>query len=269
MKNIDFSTLSVPLPWPKVCFVLLFAAFCSATGFSQSQSIDPSQGLVVNYLLTVGPVEAPKSAFITPLHVKDGRSVYVIDSDKAAGVKHTTDAAGQIKTNITLDDEEGRLYYTDQNTQQLISRELVVDQPVLVKESIPDFTWNITQKSREIAGYQCFEATTEFRGRNYSVWFTPSLPLNAGPWKFSGLPGLVLEVNDHVGKFNWFCQSIKPLDQVQAEAISPPTGKKMLDFPTYFDLNLEKFNAFFERMASHPGITVSKPGTEGFMERTK
>lgn len=56
--------------------------------------------------------------------------------------------------------------------------------------------WEITDESKDIIGYQCFKATTDFRGRRWTAWFTPEIPIQDGPWKLCGLPGLILEAED-------------------------------------------------------------------------
>ena len=56
-------------------------------------------------------------------------------------------------------------------------------------EMVPDST-------QEILGYQCQMATTRFKGRQWSAWFTEDIPLDEGPWKLRGLPGLVLKAYD-------------------------------------------------------------------------
>lgn len=58
------------------------------------------------------------------------------------------------------------------------------------------FQWEIMQETKEISGYQVQKATTRFAGRNYIAWFTPEIPIAEGPYKFNGLPGLILEIND-------------------------------------------------------------------------
>ncbi len=40
------------------------------------------------------------------------------------------------------------------------------------------------------------KATTEYGGRIWEAWFAPDIPLNEGPYKFAGLPGLIVHVND-------------------------------------------------------------------------
>lgn len=60
-------------------------------------------------------------------------------------------------------------------------------------ESPDELKWNIKDESKEILGYQCFLAETDYHGRHWKSWFTPQIPIPDGPWKFQNLPGLILE----------------------------------------------------------------------------
>lgn len=68
--------------------------------------------------------------------------------------------------------------------------------PSIVIEPTGTIKWELIDESKKISSYQAFKATTTFRGRNYIAWYTPEIKVNAGPWKFQGLPGLILEVTD-------------------------------------------------------------------------
>ena len=59
-----------------------------------------------------------------------------------------------------------------------------------------NYKWNITNETKKIKEYTSYKATTTFRGNNFEVWFTPDIPINAGPWKWYGLPGLIVEATD-------------------------------------------------------------------------
>lgn len=63
-------------------------------------------------------------------------------------------------------------------------------------EAYPSQTWQIGAETQTIIGYQCQNATCHWRGRDYVAWFTTDIPVMAGPWKFGGLPGLILKVHD-------------------------------------------------------------------------
>ena len=59
--------------------------------------------------------------------------------------------------------------------------------------------WVITSEKKKIAGIECKKATTFYRCANYTAWFAPSIPVQFGPWKLGGLPGLIFElVNENV-----------------------------------------------------------------------
>lgn len=64
------------------------------------------------------------------------------------------------------------------------------------QEDLPDFKWIISTEQKKIRDYTCQKATCNFRGRTYEAWFTAEIPVKDGPWKFHGLPGLILEVYD-------------------------------------------------------------------------
>ena len=79
-------------------------------------------------------------------------------------------------------------------------------------EDMPVLKWAIHAEKEQFNGYQCQKATTVFRGRTYEAWFTPDIPVSDGPWKFSGLPGLILEVHDSKNHYLFSCIGIRKVN---------------------------------------------------------
>ena len=78
-----------------------------------------------------------------------------------------------------------------------------------VKENLPKIEWELNNgQEKNINGFKALQATGEFRGRDYIAWYTPEIPIRTGPWKFSGLPGLILEISDKSKQFQWFVKEI-------------------------------------------------------------
>ena len=71
-------------------------------------------------------------------------------------------------------------------------------------DSVPSITWEFSPEgSISILGYECNKATADFAGRTYTAWFASELPLPFGPYKFGGLPGLILKIEDYEKQFVW------------------------------------------------------------------
>lgn len=76
-------------------------------------------------------------------------------------------------------------------------------------ETIPEWAWEIGDSTKTVLGYECLAATTDFHGRKWTVWFSPEIPLAAGPWKLGGLPGLILEASDQDGLYSFEATGIQ------------------------------------------------------------
>lgn len=76
-------------------------------------------------------------------------------------------------------------------------------------EDIPNFNWEIMEDTMRIEGYLAQKAVCEYGGRTWEAWFTEELPFNDGPYKFCGLPGLILNMIDARRDYRFFFQSIE------------------------------------------------------------
>lgn len=70
-------------------------------------------------------------------------------------------------------------------------------------DNYDDQNWQISDEMKKILGYNARKATLNFRGRFYTAWFTEEIPFQDGPYKFSKLPGLILEIYDSKNYFHY------------------------------------------------------------------
>ncbi len=80
-------------------------------------------------------------------------------------------------------------------------------------EDLDLFDWQILHETKEVAGYMAQKATTNFAGRNYIAWFTSEIPIAEGPYKFNGLPGLILEISDDQNYYSFKLTNFKILKE--------------------------------------------------------
>ncbi|HLT53358.1 MAG TPA: GLPGLI family protein [Flavobacteriaceae bacterium] len=100
--------------------------------------------------------------------------------------------------------------YTNKSDKKIISYESLNSKPYAISEKIPQLNWDFSHnETKKINDYNCNKATVDFRGRFYIVWYTKEIPSFFGPWKFSGLPGLILEIKDSTNTYQWIASKIK------------------------------------------------------------
>ena len=78
----------------------------------------------------------------------------------------------------------------------------------LYEEDIPVQEWTLTDDTCNILGYECKSAVCDFRGRRWTAFYTDSVPVADGPWKFGGLPGFIMQVYDEGHQYEFTCVGI-------------------------------------------------------------
>lgn len=168
---------------------------------------------------------------------------------------------------ISYSDAYGFVFHRNKGKQRFVSRDLIKDQPFIVSEGFPKLKWKIQEDgAREIGGYSCQMAVTEFRGRVYEAWFTTALPLDAGPWKLAGLPGLILEARDREGIVQFIFAGVQLLTGDEIDWNKPPRHGINIRFEEFFKTRNQKDEEFFKKIASYPGVTIKPSKHKGYFE---
>lgn len=138
----------------------------------------------------------------------------------------------------------------------------------VVKDKLNIFNWSVLINTKEILGYNCQLATMDFRGRKYEAWFTTDLPVG-GPWKYDGLPGMILEIKSIDNFIAFKATRIKNV-VLKLEDVKNPFKLKNL-------ITWTEFKALYKRKAlelidyrpdeSFIGVETSRGGIELYIDK--
>ncbi|WP_411898263.1 GLPGLI family protein [Elizabethkingia occulta] len=64
-------------------------------------------------------------------------------------------------------------------------------------------TWKLSDDKKVIKNLTLQKATTTWCGRNWTAWFSTDLPFQEGPYRFHGLPGLIVELYDEQNDYHF------------------------------------------------------------------
>jgi GLPGLI family protein len=101
-------------------------------------------------------------------------------------------------------DDEGyswrkNAYSVKRNFEQNTMNEVyeMLGKTYIIEDSLRGFDWKIQNDLKEVAGHICMKAFYEdtLKKQKIVVWFAQDIPSSAGPERFYGLPGLILEAN--------------------------------------------------------------------------
>lgn len=111
----------------------------------------------------------------------------------------------------------------------------------LYEEDYVSPEWALRSDTNFIIGYLCKKATTTFRGRNYTAWYALDIPIDNGPWKFKGLPGLILKIEDDKKEVSFECIAIEKVKWKDKIYIANPNLKYIRTTKTAYKKMVRNF----------------------------
>lgn len=185
--------------------ILIFGFLLNYASHSQNKII------VVQYEAVKGNITNTET-----LVALNGNAIFLTDSLSIENKEKTNSIEeDEYNNRITISQKVIKLdatkYYLKRDRDIIYFTQNFQGNPVIVKDSLPNYSWNISQKeTKKIGDFLCKKATTNFRGSEIIAWYTEELSIPFGPWKFKGLAGLILElytIND-ASKHRWRVQKI-------------------------------------------------------------
>lgn len=87
-------------------------------------------------------------------------------------------------------------------------------------DKMPVLNWKISKETKKIGDYMCQKATLNYSNRIWEAWFTTDIPLQEGPYVFSGTPGLIINLKDTKDNYEFSFTGIKKDDTTDIEYLS-------------------------------------------------
>ena len=118
-----------------------------------------------------------------------------------------------------------------------------------------NFKWFLTKEKKKIDNYNCQKATTEYGGRKWEAWFTSDIPISEGPYKFSGLPGLIIDLKDSKNSYHFYLIQVQKAPELTEVFYNDYFRKyKEINRVEYFEAR-ENLKNNYVNAAENNGIT--------------
>lgn len=129
-------------------------------------------------------------------------------------------------------------------------------------EDIENRDWRIMADStKNIHGYECILAESDYHGRHWKAWFAPEIPINAGPWKLLGLPGLIMDATDSSGQHHFTANGIESSD-ISFPKIYEPFDYEKTTRKEFLRLCRYRYDNFQEMRDLHFGTDAPRVSQE-------
>jgi GLPGLI family protein len=121
--------------------------------------------------------------------------------------------------------------------------------------------WKIGTETQKIMNYTAQKATTTFGGRDWIAWFTTDLPFPDGPYKFHGLPGLIVKLEDSTGSHSMTMVANKKVNpKVEEEGEQDINGTKVSFGIKEIAVNEDQFKKTWKSYIKDPAKEIRQNG---------
>jgi GLPGLI family protein len=116
----------------------------------------------------------------------------------------------EIKSNKVEVNLSKSKFYSSNHSDSLLIKFQNSKKAYLILDIVPIIDWEIKNEFKAILGIKCRKAEGNFRGSSIIAWYSEKIKIPFGPWKFKGLPGIILEIfnENNFNSEKWTAQNI-------------------------------------------------------------
>ncbi|MGC4130120.1 MAG: GLPGLI family protein [Bergeyella sp.] len=160
---------------------------------------------------------------------------------------------------LRIPSSEANVMYNSFIIKNVLEKNISVEESFFVKTFKVNYNcsqnWKISNgESDVIFGYKVQKATTSFGGRKWTAWFTPEIPVQDGPYKFYGLPGLILKISDSSDEYSFEIKGITK-EENDLKFRNLGNGKPV-------ELSSKQYRKFWKEYQKQPSMILENLNTE-------
>lgn len=203
--------------------IQILSLFFFIISFSQTNKIDSLRG-DFTYLLQYRPNKVNKDYVIKELfslQVSDDKAFFSsvnklkMDSAFSSQFKKNSSTINLDFRNLPKSQSNYLIVQTidSSNFYESIGMTLLMyTNPVINK-------WKLTNETKVVNSINCKKAELHYKGRDWIAWYSDEIPFPFGPFKFSGLPGLIIKITDKTGDYDFELVKSVPSNNLRGKII--------------------------------------------------
>lgn len=122
--------------------------------------------------------------------------------------------------------ENENIWYNDLDEGLFTKQRMIAGEKFLIRDSLMNMEWRMTNESREIAGFYCRKAFTKIFDSVYVfAFYTDEITISGGPMGLHGLPGMILGVTIPRMYTSWIATKVQIVG-IDDKLITPPAKGK-------------------------------------------
>lgn len=250
-------------------YYLLFCLFFCSTCYAKAQKLYVEYEYIPSAMATfreqVYYIDAVKTAVRDSIPVASAAG----DAEKA-GDELSADFSMMLNTGTNY----RRIVIQKNGESDLLETRSLQGKNYLVTDKFPVIEWNTNYTETDTVGkYICHKATAKYRGTTLIAYYTNEIPVPAGPYKFGGLPGLIVMLYNESANPNYW--TLKKVSYPYSGAI--PVNEKyiyslprllMEDYVKKDEVLIEEQMRVMEsKMPVMEGVTVERNKVRGSVEQ--
>lgn len=262
-------------------YLILFLSFISLGGFAQEEtSFRATHRALYKMTYKTDQNADNKKEMLMELLIGDSTSLFrSLNKSEIDSIRYVElyDAPNFQKPSAKITLLGGAIvdnYQIKKNNEQILTYENfniveINDHNFVYQEDSQHNNWKLGTEVITIGQLNCQNAQLDYGGRNWTAWFTPEIPIKDGPYKFFGLPGLIVSISDSTESWQFDLIDLTSIDRITNFNFDKNISYKKVNRADYFSIKKDLLDNMHEILIAAERINFATANRKNFTENRK